>query len=486
MSIERRTLLKTTAGAAVGGPFAGLLAMPAGAHVAPLAAALVAIPDERDGKVRLHLPAGFKYRSFHDTETPVTLTDGTALPGRHDGMGAFAGPQGTLLLVRNHEVNNPGPAFGPGTPYDPMARGGTTTVQVTPQGQVIRSFTSLNGTMMNCSGGRMPWGSWVTCEETVNGPDVGPDFTGAPNIALTKPHGYVYEVPASHLPGKGQSTRQPIKSAGRFAHEAVSFDKWTGHLFLTEDNFGYPSGFYRYKPPNNPMYTRRLADGGKLQMLRIKGIPNAHLEQQSTNGTKYDVEWVDIADPDPTFPYTPGQPAPTTNDNALKYVGDQGRALGAAHFSRLEGQVCHNGVVFFTSTQGGGAAETGPDTVGGYGNGSGQVWAYDTRKKTLTCVFQSTGPLVLDLPDNVTTSPRGTLIVNEDGTNDNFIRGLTQKGQLFDIALNRLTSATNVPRYNEEFAGSTFSPNGKTLFVNIQASAGLTFAIWGPWQSIGV
>ena len=24
----------------------------------------------------------------------------------------------------------------------------------------------------------MPWGAWVTCEETVNGPDVGADFTG--------------------------------------------------------------------------------------------------------------------------------------------------------------------------------------------------------------------------------------------------------------------------------------------------------------------
>ena len=37
-------------------------------------------------------PEGFHYRSFHDTETPVTLPDGTALPGRHDGMAAFPGP----------------------------------------------------------------------------------------------------------------------------------------------------------------------------------------------------------------------------------------------------------------------------------------------------------------------------------------------------------------------------------------------------------
>ena len=28
--------------------------------------------------------------------------------------------------------------------------------------------------------------------------------------------------------------------------------------------------------------------------------------------------------------------------------------------------------------------------------------------------------------------------------------------------------------------------DGHTLFVNIQASRGMTFAIWGPWQSIGV
>ena len=34
----------------------------------------------------------------------------------------------------------------------------------------------------------------------------------------------------------------------------------------------------------------------------------------------------------------------------------------------------------------------------------------------------------------------------------------------------------------EEFAGSTFTPDGKVLFVNIQASSGITFAIWGPWK----
>ena len=49
---------------------------------------------------------------------------------------------------------------------------------------------------------------------------------------------------------------------------------------------------------------------------------------------------------------------------------------------------------------------------------------------------------MLDLPDNVTVSKRGTLVLCEDNTGDNFVRGLTWDGKLFDIALNRLVSST--------------------------------------------
>src|SRR5918996_1876091 len=125
--IDRRTFLRgsaATAGAVLlGGPFQGFAAR--AAKAASLAAPvfpLGPVKDLRDRIVRLWLPRGFQYRSFHDTETPVTLPDGTNLPGRHDGMGSFPGPGENLFLVRNHEVNNPGPAFGPGEPYDAMAR----------------------------------------------------------------------------------------------------------------------------------------------------------------------------------------------------------------------------------------------------------------------------------------------------------------------------------------------------------------------------
>jgi len=57
---------------------------------------------------------------------------------------------------------------------------------------------------------------------------------------------------------------------------------------------------------------------------------------------------------------------------------------------------------------------------------------------------------------------------------------------LWDICLNRLVGRDGAERFDEEFAGSTFSTDGHTLFVNIQAGKGMTFAIWGPWKSIGV
>ena len=362
--------------------------------------------------------------------------------------------------------------------------------------------------MSNCSGGIMPWGSWISCEETVNGPDVGDDFTrnfaGNPpgeaaqeegadpyefdqNRALEERHGFIFEVP-----NRGTSDGQPITGAGRFSHEAVAYDPKFGDLYLTEDDFGFPSGFYRYSPQRKTGKLGRIDDRGRLQMLAIKNRPNAHLEGEQVAGTTYEVEWVDIDQPDfDAGTPAPGAPPTMTNDEAIKFVASQGWAQkkGAAYFSRLEGAHYDNGVIYFTSTQGGGAPEPDPTDVtspGGFGNGSGQVWAYHVHEKRLRVVYQSPSRAVLDLPDNITVSPRGTLVLCEDNTEDNYVRGLSQPGHLFNIALNRITGRSGSNRTGDEFAGSTFSPDGHTLYVNIQAGNGMSFAIWGPWGEIGV
>ena len=241
----------------------------------------------------------------------------------------------------------------------------------------------------------MPWGAWVTCEETVNGPDVGPDFTGASNVPLQKRHGYVFEVPAG-----GLADAQPIRKAGRFAHEAVSYDPAEGVLYLTEDNFAFPSGFYRYVPRERRDGHRQPRPQRTAADARRRGPAatcTSRLSQDTT--TVHDVAWVDIDEPDVKFPYTPGEPAPTSNDTAINFVGDQGRAKGAAHFARCEGQIFHDGVVYFTATQGGGPAMTGPDNVEWLRQGlRARCGRYDTRTQTLRCVYQSREPRGARLP----------------------------------------------------------------------------------------
>jgi secreted PhoX family phosphatase len=468
--MDRRHFLAKSAvvaAAGIAGPFTGVACAGANGGVKPVRGygPLRPVSDLRDGKIRLHLPEGFTYRSFNAVGD--TFSDGTPVPGRHDGMAAFPGPRGTVYLVRNHEVNGPVGAFGDKSrAYDEMAGGGTATLQVTRYGEVLSSRPSLTGTMMNCSGGPMPWNSWITCEETVNGPDVGNDFSGGDNSKLTRKHGYIFEVPV-----KGGARARPIRAAGRFAHESAAFDPRSGALYLTEDCFGFPSGFYRYLPPQNPLKAGRLLDGGRLQMLAVKGSPRADLSAGQRAAATYETHWVDIDEPDPAFT---GKPS---NDDAVQAVGKQGRAKGGALFSRLEGAIHHHGTIYFVSTQGG-ATAPGDSAPSGFGDGRGQVWAYETWSGRLKLAYESPGASVLDLPDNVTASPRGTLVLCEDGDGDNYLRGLTRRGEIFDFC--RLAPVDGDA--GAEFAGSTFGPGGHTLYVNVQSRLGTSFAIWGPWQ----
>lgn len=429
-------------------------------------------PDLRDGIERLALPAGFQYRSFGVAGTP--MSDGNLTPLAHDGMAAFPLPNGNIRLIRNHEDRNaPGEGSLGGDlskKYDSQGGGGTTSLEIDPNTrEIVRDFVSLNGTTVNCAGGPTPWGSWLSCEETVVGTTGGWD----------KPHGYIFEVPVI---AAGPVEAAPLKAMGRFVHEAVAIDPDTGLVYETEDN-GDQSGFYRFIPDRKG----RLAAGGKLQMLAIKGRPNYNTITGQKAGKPLPVTWVDINDPDPANA--------ETNSHA---VFEQGYARGAANFGRLEGCWYGNGSIFLISTSGGEA-------------GLGQVWEYRPRGRSggqLILLFESPGADVLDGPDNITVSPNGGLLICEDGDNDQYLRGLTRQGYVFDFALNLNNSS--------EWAGATFfswsrddddderrgrreDDDGEedtreskvTLFVNRQGATsgtnppgtpGITFAIWGPWE----
>ena len=194
----------------------------------------------------------------------------------------------------------------------------------------------------------MPWGSWITCEETINGPDVGPDFQGRTEhrpraearLHLRGAGQATARATASRSPGPGASRTRPCRST-----------RSTGSCTSPRTTSSSPPASTATSRRTTRWRPGTSTTRAQLQMLAVTGQPNAHLEARQPQRATYGVRWVDIDDPDPTM--APG----TTNDQALVKVGDQGRAQGAALFSRLEGQVYDNNVVYFTSTQGGGDAE---------------------------------------------------------------------------------------------------------------------------------
>ncbi len=98
---------------------------------------------------------------------------------------------------------------------------------------------------------------------------------------------------------------------------------------------------------------------------------------------------------------------------------------------------------------------------------------------TLTLIYESPGSHELDNPDNMVVVPRtGDLLLCEDGSDSQFLRGLTSDGRIYDFA----ETVAN----HSEFCGACFDPTGHTLFVNQQGGrpdpSAVTYAITGPWR----
>ncbi|SFD09437.1 alkaline phosphatase PhoX [Streptomyces aidingensis] len=389
------------------------------------------VRDQTTGLELLMLPRGFEYISYGWTND--LMDDGAPTPGSHDGMAAFRHGR-RVHLVRNHE-RGAGPAFT-SPAYNPEAGGGTSTLVFDPDaGQWLESYGSLGGTIRNCAGGPTPWGTWLTCEETFS-------------TVAGKRHGYIFEVASA-----GKGSPEPLTAMGRFNHEAIAVDPATGYIYETEDRGN--ACLYRFLPtvPGD------LAKGGRLEALRIGASSyDTRADGERSYGT---VSWVPVDDADP-------------DGDTMRGTAQAG---GAAVFARLEGAWYGNDRIYVISTNGGPA-------------GQGQVFELDPATDELRVLFASPGAEVLNAPDNMCVSPRGGLVLCEDGSGTEYVHGLTTDGEIFPFAANNAdlrggTAGKNVNASDyrgSEWAGSVFEPkNGNWLFVNIQ-SPGITFAITGPWR----
>jgi hypothetical protein len=486
MSINRREFLKGSAGMATSSLIAARAfgaATKSSTIVTGPYGALKPVADLATGLPLLLLPAGFAYRTF--SWAGDLMAGHQRVPASHDGMGVVhaerQGADTVVTLIRNHECALSEPIMAPArydTAIPPSQKfppgGGTTTLQFSGH-RWLKAEASLGGTFYNCAGGATPWGSWLSCEETLT------DLTALGG----RRHGYVFEVRRE----TAATTGKPIIAMGRMMHEAVAVDPATRFAYLTEDN-PRCSGFYRFIPNDKSGVPGSYEKGGRLQAARVAGRASADVMAPSV-GDSHRLEWVDIDDPDAN----PGQ-------MPEEFPGRRGLASGpfrnawskgALLLSRGEGICHHKGKFYLVDTEGG----IGRNGV--RGTGEGAVWEYDPRQESLRTIFVAGTAEVGDNIDNITVSSRGGILLCEDGDraadqsgSGTRLLGLTPEGHSFAFGQNNVVLTAEmiqtagkqvVPNdyRSREFCGACFDPAGTTLFANLQIP-GITFAIWGPWE----
>ena len=370
----------------------------------------------------LSLQNGFSYKILsrrHDM-----MSDGYRTPGRPDGMGCFENTEGDWVLMRNHEndfgdLEDSPYLIGQQPPDECYNKGawGGVSRMVLSNKLEVKSSNMVLMGTSRNCAGGVSPWGWFTCEETVVG-DHGFVFLCNPNASRVEPF-------------------QMLPQFGKFMHEAAVVDPVTLATYLTEDRDN--SCLYRFLP-------EKTSDpfAGKLQAL----VLNKGNVKETTNlpmGTSYEASWTDLDDTQRL-------------DDSLR---QRAAAKGAAVFRRAEGMWFSQGSVYFTCTSGGqkGIGQVMRLTLPPGGKERFSVFAECTDKNTAEKV------------DSITVSPSGNVFVGEDGDSENHIRIVKPNGTFVDFA--------STP--SDEICGVCFSPDGSTLFFNLQ-KLGLTLAVTGPFE----
>lgn len=221
--------------------------------------------------LNIEIPKGSVIRQIAQSSLPVINDKNFLWHSAPDGGACFETEDNGWIYVSNSEMKN--------------KKGGVGAIRFNKQGNIVDAYSILNNTSRNCAGGKTPWNTWLSCEESGN-------------------HGQVYECDPT---GKQAAIVRP--AMGSFNHEAAAVDPHSGYVYLTEDL--RDGCFYRFKPNSK----NNLSEG----TLEV-AVPNKNV-----------LSWKKIVDP-------LAQSKPT------RY-----QVKEAARFKGGEGIVYHNKQIFFTT-----------------------------------------------------------------------------------------------------------------------------------------
>ncbi|WP_428382990.1 alkaline phosphatase PhoX [Nevskia ramosa] len=363
-------------------------------------------PDVND----LLLPAGFTARVIGRAGEAVL---GTSFRWHTDPDGAavFAKPDGGWVYVSNRE----------------HLPGGVNAIAFNAQGVIERAYEILPGALSrtNCGGGVTPWQTWFSGEEF--------------------DRGLIWECDPF---GVAEPQNWPL--LGRFKHEAATVDPAANIVYLTEDE---PDGrFYRFLSDAPNIGGRADLSRGRLQALRI--LADAMLINTPGQGSRYPVEWLDIAEPNPRLGLL-SSAVPTRKQQPDSFA-----------FNGGEGIWQQRGVVYFST------------------KGDRRVWALDVAAQSLQVIYDdaafATPPLTS--VDNLVMTPGGDVIVAEDQNSEQMAVAIRPDGRFQPLV------QLGPKHVGSEVTGPAFSPDGRFFYFssqrgtsNLVGTDGVTYAVEGPW-----